>query len=458
MTFTGKDTVNKAYLSVFLAVTISTALVVGGYVLHAKRPGVELAQPNGKLVEASGKCAECHARETPAIVHEFDMSTHAAKGITCLDCHQPANDKQEHFEHRGFVLTKHLSAANCQQCHAQEYQQFLRSRHAAPAWAAVHGATDFTPEEVAFAEKYHKGWVNRPPNALTAMEGQAAVTKGCSQCHSVGKPNTDGTIGTCTACHARHTASVELARQPQTCGQCHMGPDHSQIEIYNESKHGVLFAAQRAHMNLAADPKSLTTNDMPVPTCATCHMSGIEGAGMTHDVGQRLSWYLFAPVSTERPGYLQGQVNMQEICLKCHTSGSVKDFYKQAEDVVGDTNKLIKEADAIMAGLKQEGLLTGGPFDKPINYTYFDMWHYYGRTAKHGAFMGGADFVQWHGFFELQRHLTALRSEAAELRAKTKAGETAPRSETPMQAGPLTPHPADTNAATPTPAVMPGGQ
>ena len=56
-----------------------------------------------------------------------------------------------------------------------------------------------------------------------------------------------------------------------------MGPDHSQIEIYNESKHGVLFAAQRARINLDADPKTLTTSDMPVPTCATCHMSGLEG-------------------------------------------------------------------------------------------------------------------------------------------------------------------------------------
>jgi hydroxylamine dehydrogenase len=36
-----------------------------------------------------------------------------------------------------------------------------------------------------------------------------------------------------------------------------MGPDHSQIEIYEESKHGALFVAQRAHMNLTADPKSL---------------------------------------------------------------------------------------------------------------------------------------------------------------------------------------------------------
>ncbi len=32
---------------------------------------------------------------------------------------------------------------------------------------------------------------------------------------------------------------------------------------------------------------------------------------------------------------------------------------------------------------------------------YFDLWHYFGRTAKHGAYMGGADYVQWHGNYEL---------------------------------------------------------
>ena len=72
------------------------------------------------------------------------------------------------------------------------------------------------------------------------------MTSGCEQCHAVGKPNDDGTIGTCTNCHSRHTSSVALARRPSTCGQCHMGPDHSQIEIYDESKHGVMFAAQEA--------------------------------------------------------------------------------------------------------------------------------------------------------------------------------------------------------------------
>jgi hypothetical protein len=82
--------------------------------------------------------------------------------------------------------------------------------------------------------------------------------------------------------HSRHTSSVPLARLPSTCAQCHMGPDQPQIEIYEESKHGVMFAAQEKLLNLCAEPDQLTTRDLFIPTCVTCHMSGLNGLGVTH--------------------------------------------------------------------------------------------------------------------------------------------------------------------------------
>ena len=97
-----------------------------------------------------------------------------------------------------------------------------------------------------------------------------------------------------------------------------MGPDHSQVEIYNESKHGIMFAAQRNLLNLKADPRTLTTRDMFVPTCATCHMSGINGLKVTHNPSDRLSWYLANQISTHRPNYLQAQINMKQVCTQCH--------------------------------------------------------------------------------------------------------------------------------------------
>jgi hydroxylamine dehydrogenase len=403
------------FASVFISVAVGSALVVAAMLVNAQRPLAERSQPSAPMALAAGKCAECHRGETSAIIHEFERSKHAAKGINCLDCHRAA-EGQAAMDHRGFSIARTLTSKNCKECHATEYDQFARSRHAAPSWASVNGPKDFSPEQLAFGERHHKGWVDRAPMAIGGLEGPAALTSGCNACHAIGRPNPDGSIGTCTSCHARHSASIELAREPTTCGQCHMGPDHAQLEIYGESKHGALFAAQRGTMNLSQDPKHLTTADMPVPTCATCHMSGIEGLKVTHDTTERLSWFLFAPVSTKRPSGDRGQSEMKELCVKCHVRSRIDDFYARAEEVLAATNEKVQSAMAVVAALRAEGLLTPAPLDEPIEFREFDFWHYYGRTAKHGAFMGGADFVQWHGNYELLRQRVEIDAAAAELR------------------------------------------
>jgi hypothetical protein len=279
----------------------------------------------------------------------------------------------------------------------------------------VVGDNDLNPEQIAIAEQFHPGSCKRPANPLTSLEGKPATQSGCITCHSVGRPNADGTIGTCTACHTRHTSSVEVARLPTTCGQCHMGPDHSQLEIYSESKHGVLFAAQRPLLKLDVEPKKLTTRDMFVPTCSTCHMSGINGLAVTHDPSDRLSYNLFAEISEKRPNYARGQAAMKDVCLQCHTAPVVDTVYKQAEAVVAATNEKVAAVKAVMDGLRKDGLVSKS-FEQPIDFAYFDLWHYYGRTAKHGAFMGGADYVQWHGNYPLLKHTVEIKAMAAELR------------------------------------------
>ena len=367
------------------------------------------------LIRASGKCAECHINQHYSVVHEYELSTHARKDINCLECHQPAAGQQGR-EHHSFTITTRVNAANCRSCHERVYQQFLRSRHAAPAWAAVYGDKDFTPEQVTFAEQFHPGSCKRGPHPLTSLEGKPATESGCVSCHSVGRPNPDGSIGTCTACHTRHTSSVEVARLPTTCGQCHMGPDHSQIEIYEESKHGVLFQAQRKLLNLAAPPKELTTRDMFVPTCATCHMSGLNGLNVTHDPSERLSYNLFAEVSEPRPNAARAQAAMKDVCRNCHAQPVIDKVYADAEKVVASTNEKVKTAKSIVDALRKDGVLTTPPFQQPVDFGYFDLWHYYGRTAKHGAFMGGTDYVQWHGNYPILKHTAEIRAMAEEMR------------------------------------------
>lgn len=405
----------RSFRPVFIAVTLAFGLIVAAFLVNRARPAGETGQPSAAFVRATGKCAECHYRQQYSVVHEYEMSAHARKNVSCLECHQP-QASQERKEHHGFTISTRLTAANCRSCHESIYQEFLRSRHAAVSWAAVYGEPGLTAEQANFAEQHHPGYAKRPPHPFTTLEGPQAMTSGCEQCHAIGRPNQDGTVGTCTACHTRHTSSVAIAREPRTCGQCHMGPDHSQIEIYEESKHGIMFNAQSGLLNLGKAPKQLTTHDMWVPTCATCHMSGINGNRVTHDPSERLSYYLADPITKPRPNFLPAQNNMKQICLQCHTRPLVDRVYQQAEQVVNVTNQRVGEAKAIIDSLRSEGALTGKPFTNRIDFVYFDFWHYDGRTAKHGAFMGGADFVQWHGNYPMLAKMVELQSMARELK------------------------------------------
>jgi len=105
---------------------------------------------------------------------------------------------------------------------------------------------------------------------------------------------------------------------------------------------------------------------------------------------------------------------MKETCLKCHTKPRVDEYYRGAEAQIAATNAIVREAKTIMESMRAAGKLSPKPFDEPLDYLYFDMWHYAGRTSKHGAFMGGADFVQWHGNYELVTKLTEIRRQAIE--------------------------------------------
>ncbi len=105
--------------------------------------------------------------------------------------------------------------------------------------------------------------------------------------------------GSCTACHSRHDFSPRRARQPENCGKCHLGPDHPQKEIYEESKHGIAYRDLKEDMNLEATDWILGEAYAAAPTCATCHMSGNlrNGGRITHDPGERISWTNRPPVS-----------------------------------------------------------------------------------------------------------------------------------------------------------------
>jgi hypothetical protein len=143
-------------------------------------------------------------------------------------------------------------------------------------------------------------------------------------------------------------------------------------------------------------------------------MSGFGATGTTHDVGDRLTWFLFAPISQRRPNWTENLVRMQTVCSECHNPNFIEAFYADADAATEAVNAWVEESDDIMAPLKARRLLTDEPFDEPIDFVYFELWHHWGRTAKFGVWMGGPDYTQWHGAYEVLSDLAELRELVAE--------------------------------------------
>ena len=216
-------------------------------------------------------------------------------------------------------------------------------------------------------------------------------------------------MGECQKCHLRHEFSREQVRKPETCNACHIGPDHPQYEIYQESPHGIAYATTGENWNWEAESGTLTVEDFPAATCQICHMSGFGATSTTHDVGERLTWYLFAPISERRPAWQDNMVRMQSVCLECHNSEFIGDFYQKADLAVESVNDFVARSDTIQNELKNAGLLTDAPFDETFDYEYFELWHHWGRTTKFGTWMQGPDYVQWHGAYEILKSMTSLK-------------------------------------------------
>ncbi|RMF02508.1 MAG: nitrate reductase, partial [Chloroflexi bacterium] len=355
---------------------ILLAAVLGQSVGQRAATGATTEKVNA-LANSNDDCVVCHKRSTPGIVDQYGHSSMAAAEVTCRDCHEVEAGYPGSTEHEGTSVLASPTAAMCEKCHTAEVAQFNQSRHALPAYVAMVGTEDFTDEQLAMFEAIPEGGFapDKARNSLYHMEGPEVTRFACHGCHNVGKPAEDGSVGQCQKCHLRHEFSREQARKPETCNACHIGPDHPQWEIYQESPHGIAYATGGDKWNWDAEPGTLDVQDLPAATCATCHMSGFGAASTTHDVGERLTWYLFAPISKRRPGWEDNKVRMQSVCLECHNKEFVNNLYDDGDKLVEKINAWVEESNQIVAPLKEKGLMTDAPFDEPIDFTYFNLWH-----------------------------------------------------------------------------------
>jgi len=381
--------------------------------------------PADALADSQDACVTCHRAETPGIVQQYGYSTMAAAEVSCRDCHEVHVAYPGAVEHEGTLILGAPTTAMCEECHQQEVAQYYQSRHGLPAYVAVAGARDLSPELLLQYESIPEG-LYQPDlsrNAIAELEGPDLIPFTCFGCHDIGQPAVDGSVGQCQSCHLRHTFSLEQARKPETCNACHIGPDHPQYEIYEESPHGIAYHTLGESWHWEAEAGTLDTADFPAATCALCHMSGFGTQATTHDVGDRLAWYLFAPVSTRRPDWDSNQQAMQGVCAECHNQQFLNDFYTAADKATERVNEWVLESQAILAPAQSAGMLTEAPFDQPIDFTYFDLWHHWGRTTKFGTWMQGPDYAQWHGAYEVLHDLAELQEGVDELMAGSEERE-----------------------------------
>ena len=360
-------------------------------------------------------CLDCHTKKTPGIVASWKSGKMAEAGVGCFECHEADADDVDAMDHFGNTIAIIVSPYDCAQCHSTQAEEFLDSHHAEAG--EVLGSQDNYLGEI--------------------VEGYPASVSGCQACHGsyvkveaggglsadtwpnfgVGRVNPDGSAGSCSSCHGRHDFSIAQARIPETCGKCHMGPDHPQLEVYSESKHNIAFQSHGEEMNLHDKPWVVGVDYSAAPTCATCHVSETPNQPATHDPANRMSWDLKPAVSVHTEDWESKRNSMKEVCTNCHSPQYVDQHYIQMDAGIELYNeKFAKPAGEIMSALRSVGLLDSIPFNEKIEWTYFELWHHEGRRARNGLAMSGPDYVQWHGFYEVAQHFyVKLVPEAEEL-------------------------------------------
>ncbi len=355
---------------------------------------------------ASEKCMTCHEQKSPGLYRQWKESTHAANGITCIDCHGANEGESDAFLHEGELIATLVTPQDCGACHEQEATETDNSYHATAGLildskdAYLAHVAGGSPVAIAGCEQCHGSKVVIDPDSPNKLARNSWPNTG------IGRLNPDGSKGSCTPCHTRHGFDKAQARRPEACAKCHLGPDHPQKEIYDESKHGNAFYTNVDKMNLNAEDWVVGQDYYAAPTCATCHMSATGKQPVTHDVGKRISWTLRPPVSKHKENWEAKRANMKDVCTACHGASFVDGHYYQFDAVVRLYNeKFAKPAGEIINLVRKNGLLENkAGFSNDIEWTYWEIWHHEGRRARHGAAMMGPDYTWWHGIYEVAQN------------------------------------------------------
>lgn len=459
-------------------------------------------------------CISCHDTVTPGIVKDWSSSRHSktipsdaiklpllerrvsAENIPenlrknvvgCYECHSlnPQAHK-DNFEHFGFRINVIVSPNDCKTCHPVEVNQYSNSKKA----HAIKNLKD-NPIYSMLVDTID-GIVKVDKNKLTQDKpSEKTLHETCLGCHGtkievkgmktvntkmgevvvpsltnwpnqgVGRENPDGSLGACTACHPRHSFSIEVARKPYTCAQCHLEPDVPAWNVYKESKHGNIYFSKNHEWNFQAVPWMIG-RDIKAPTCATCHNSLIispEGdviAERTHDFGSRLWVRLFGLIySHPQPksgntttirnrdglpmpttfsgelasGYLIDKEEqnrrldiMKGICNSCHSTDWINGHFEKLGNTIEETNAMTLTATRLLLEAWKIGIEDKrNPFDEAIEKLWIKQWLFYSNSIRYASAMTGApDYTSFKlGWWELSENLQKM-SDLIKLKSHIK--------------------------------------
>jgi hypothetical protein len=491
--------------------------ILWGASLALASAGAVAAAP---VSDATEDCIGCHAEVTPGIVSDWRASRMArvtpaealAKSplerrisvqappagladtvVGCAECHTLNPDGHaDTFEHNGYQVHVVVTPEDCATCHPVERAQYAKNLMANahgnlmdnPVYRtlvdAINGLQSFDGQKLA----YHQPDELTDADSCLACHGTKVEVKGLATRDTamgemefpvlagwpnqgVGRVNPDGSKGACTACHTRHQFSIEVARKPYTCSQCHKGPDVPAYPVYMVSKHGNLYDSLENRWDFEAVPW-VVGRDFTAPTCATCHVSLVTNengevvAERTHQMNDRLSWRLFGPVYahphpesadttiirnqaglplptelTGEPalGFLIGpgeqqirRERMKKMCAACHSRQWTDGHFAKLERTVETTNAMTLAATRVLLTAWDQGLAQGlaqndSIFNEAIEQKWVNQWLFYANSTRFASAMGGADYgVFANGRYHLSSNLQEMADWLKFLRG-SKAGK-----------------------------------
>ena len=460
-----------------------------------------------EMSDATAECLECHASMVPGLVAAWESSNHAgvspseawkksdlAKRISaksvdkelaatvvgCAECHTLNPEKHsDTFEHNGYQVHIVVSPEDCATCHPVEVKQYGKNlMYHAYGNLQNNSVYQDLVRTINGVQVLEEAQIKiTPPNSETdadaclACHGTRVEVKGFDSRDTemgemefpvlsgwpnvgVGRINPDGSKGSCSSCHTSHRFSIEMARKPHTCSQCHKGPDVPIYKVYQVSKHGNIYSAIGKKWNFEAVPWTVG-KDFTAPTCATCHVSLIvngEGevvAERSHQMNNRLPWRIFGliyahahpkspdtTVITNRAGlslptdlngepaskYLidnneqqERRKALQRVCLACHSQQWVDGHWTRFENTIKTADEMTLTATKLMQLGWDAGVAKGldqdsSPFDEAIEKKWMEQWLFFANSVRMSSAMLGTDYgVFDNGRWYMAKNIQEIR-------------------------------------------------